>query len=52
MKKRIAVILVVMTAVSLLFGACGRNAATEAANESEQTEKEGTGEIDAEADEE
>ena len=52
MKKRIAVILVGMTAASLLFGACGRNAATEAANESEQTEKEGTGEIDAEADEE
>ena len=49
MKKRIAVILVGMMAASLLFGACGKNAATEAANESEQTEKEGIGEAVEEA---
>ena len=50
MKKRIAVILVGMIAISSLLGACGKNAATEAANESEQTEKEGTGELEVEED--
>ena len=39
-------------AASLLFSACGKNAATEAVKESEQTEKEGTGELEEEAEEE
>jgi putative multiple sugar transport system substrate-binding protein len=44
MKKRIAVILLGMVVTGTCFSGCGKNDATEAAKESQATEKEGNGE--------
>ncbi len=44
MKKKTAYLLLGIFLTTIVLGGCGKNEATEAANESVQTEKEGAGE--------